>query len=156
MGMMIDRQSLQDTLDRIDAAQKAVNDATVEAFAEVGDYVTKQIRSGNLSNWNNDTGSLRSSIGYAIGKGGKMVKMSDFDVILQGSEGSRKGKALAEKLVSEYSTFDYVLVLVAGEEYAVYVEAVENRIVLSSGLLYIKKELTKTLRSKISEVLKKI
>ena len=156
MGFVISPESLKNTLKRIDEAQKAVHDAIVDAFAEVGEYVTEQIRNGSMSEWFNDTGALRSSVGYAVGKRGETVRISDFGVIMQGADGSRKGKALAERLVSEYSTFDYVLILVVGEEYAVYVEAIENKIVLSSGWLYIKKNLTKVLKQKITEALKKI
>lgn len=154
--MTIDPQSLRRTLARLDAAKEAVHDAIEDALAEVGEYVTEQIRSGNMSDWNNDTGSLRSSIGYAVGRQGKVARISGFDVVMQGSDGSRKGRSLAQGLVEDYSTFDYVLVLVAGEEYAVYVEAVDNKIVLSSGWLYIKKKLPKVLKRRIAEALNKI
>ena len=63
---------------------------------------------------------------------------------------------LAQSLASQYAHCDYTLIIVAGEEYAVYVEAVENKIVLSSGWLYIKKELPKVLRERVKQALQKI
>lgn len=156
MGFVVTSDSLKKTLDRITKAKETIHDAIVDALADVGEYLTEQIRNGNLSEWLNDTGNLRSSIGYAVGKRGKTVRISDFDVVLDGSEGSQRGKELAEKLVDDYSSYDYTLILVAGEEYAVYVEAIENKIVLSSGLLYIQKELIGILRERINEALQRI
>lgn len=156
MGIMIEQDSLKRTLARLDAAEEAVGMATEEALRSVGEYVVNQIRNGHMSNWLNDTGNLRSSVGFAVCKKGQIVSMSDFGTVLQGSEGSRKGKMLAQSLASQYAHCDYTLIIVAGEEYAVYVEAVENKIVLSSGWLYIKKELPKVLRERVKQALQKI
>lgn len=151
--MTVQKDSMQKLLSRLDAQKEAFETATVDALSQTGEYVSEQIRNGNLSNWNDDSGSLRSSVGYAVAHRGQIVRMSDFTAVLNGAEGSRKGRELVKEIASEYSTFDYVLILVAGEDYAVYVEAIENKIVLSSGWLYIKKELTNVLRQKIHEAM---
>ena len=156
MGVTVDKSSVDKLLARLQAQKEAINTAIVDALAGVGEYVSDKIRSGELSSWINDTGSLRSSVGYAVARRGKIVRMSDFATILNGSEGSRKGRERIAEAAAEYSTYDYVLIIIAGEDYAVYVEAVENKVVLSSGWLYIKKELVEILRSKVQEAMRGI
>ena len=68
------------------------------------------------------TGNLRSSIGYVISVDGQIVKSSTFDAVKEGSEGSREGKAFAEQLARQYQQ-GIVLLVVAGKEYAKYVAA---------------------------------
>ena len=53
----------------------------------------------------------------------------------QGSEGVKVGKDLAEELARRYPN-DYVLVIVAGMNYAEYVEAMDNKDVLASTELW--------------------
>ena len=52
-----------------------------------------------------------------------------------GQEGAKAGKDLAEELIKRYSN-DYVLVIVAGMNYAEYVEAMDNKDVLASTELW--------------------
>lgn len=73
----------------------------------------------NYIDW---TSNLRSSIGYAIVKDGKIIHISDFTPLKGGEEGARKGKAFLESLVSDYSN-GIALIVVAGMPYAAYVEA---------------------------------
>ena len=53
----------------------------------------------------------------------------------QGSQGVKVGKDLAEELAKRYSN-DYALVIVAGMNYAEYVEAMDNKDVLASTELW--------------------
>ena len=53
----------------------------------------------------------------------------------QGSQGVKVGKDLAEELARRYSN-DYALVIVAGMNYAEYVEAMDNKDVLASTELW--------------------
>lgn len=67
------------------------------------------------------TANLRSSIGYAVFKDGKNVTAGvGFQAVKGGAEGARKGQELANAVGSK--TKGYVLVVVAGMSYAVYVE----------------------------------
>lgn len=154
MGMKV--MNLDKTLARIDKVSEAANVVTEEVLAEVGEFVTDGIRNGSLSSWLDHTGNLRSSVGYAVIKRGDVVKMSDFGVILNGEEGSEKGKQLIFKLASEYSQYDYVLIIVAGEEYSVYVEAIESKAVLSEGLISIERNLPKLLKERMNKALASI
>lgn len=79
------------------------------------------------------TGNLRSSIGYVIVKDGKVVgrnfQLSD----KEGTDkqtGKREGEQLAMDLVKTFSK-GYVMIGVAGMKYAVFVEAMENKDVLT-------------------------
>ncbi|MBO4551409.1 MAG: hypothetical protein J5733_11825, partial [Bacteroidaceae bacterium] len=57
---------------------------------------------------------------------------------------------------AQYAQYDYVLVIVAGEEYAVYVEAIEGKAVLSEGYIYIERNLPKLLKERVKQALKSL
>lgn len=106
-------------------------------------------RSGEDS-WYDQTGNLRSSIGYAIYSYGLKQIESSFDSVLGGSEGSQKGRKMAEELASRYSD-TYALVVVAAMEYADFVEAIESKDVLASTEIYAKREVGRYLEKAIRE-----
>ena len=156
MGMKVTESSLDKTLRRFEKAPKAVENATVEVFGGVGAEVVEKIRNGELSSWDDQSGSLRSSVGGGVCCKGRIVKTVGFDTVLNGSDGARKGKELLEKLAIEYARYDVVLIIVAGEEYAVYVEAIEGKVVLSSGLLHIEHTLMRLLKERITQALRRL
>lgn len=84
------------------------------------------------------TGNLVSSTGYAIVHDGQIVSMSSFQAVPgpkgDGQEGSATGKAYVKELAMRY-TKGYALILVAGMEYASYVQELHHRDVLVSGSL---------------------
>lgn len=84
------------------------------------------------------TGNLVSSTGYAIVHDGQIVSMSSFQAVPgpkgNGQEGSATGKAYVKELAMRY-TKGYALILVAGMEYASYVQELYHRDVLLSGSL---------------------
>lgn len=79
------------------------------------------------------TGNLRSSIGYVIAKEGKILgkdfKASE-SIGTDKETGKREAEQLATDLVRTYNN-GYVLIAVAGMKYAVFVEAMENKDVVS-------------------------
>lgn len=79
------------------------------------------------------TGNLRSSIGYVIAKDGKILgkdfKASE-SIGTDKETGKREAEQLAIDLVRTYNN-GYVLIAVAGMKYAVFVEAMENKDVVS-------------------------
>ena len=111
-------------------------------------------RSGDES-WYDQTGNLRSSIGYAIYSYGTKQIESAFDSVLGGSEGSQKGKKMVADLASKYSD-TYALVVVAAMEYADYVEAIDSKDVLASTEIYAKSEVNRYLDKAIKEAEKEI
>lgn len=106
-------------------------------------------RSGEES-WFDQTGNLRSSIGYAIYSYGKKQIESAFDSVLGGQEGSGKGKKMVEDLAKRYSD-TYALVVVAAMEYAEYVEAIESKDVLASTEIWAKGEVGRYLKKALKE-----
>lgn len=92
------------------------------------------------------TGNLRSSIGYVVYRNGTPVKVN-FKIKHgpkgSGSEGYATGQSLAAEIAAKYPK-GYVLIVVAGMNYAVYVES-KNRDVLTSAEKLAEKELPKML-----------
>lgn len=84
-------------------------------------------------NYIDHTGNLRSSIGYVIVKDGSIVGRN-FQVSEQAGTdkqtGKREGEQLAMDLVRTFSK-GYVLIGVAGMKYTIFVEAMENKDVLT-------------------------
>lgn len=70
--------------------------------------------------YKDQTGNLTSSIGYVVAIDGKIVQMSSFEVVKDGEQGSKDGKAYAKELVKQNNK-GIVLIIVAGKEYASYV-----------------------------------
>lgn len=84
-------------------------------------------------NYIDHTGNLRSSIGYVIVKDGSIAGRN-FQLSEQAGTdkqtGKREGEQLAMDLVKTF-TKGYVMIGVAGMKYAVFVEAMENKDVLT-------------------------
>lgn len=118
---------------------------TVRALARLGEQCVTKVRDrSGKDSWYDRTGNLRSSVGYVIAKNGSIIQYSDFNQVKQGSEGVKEGKELAEELVKRYSN-DYVLVVVAGMNYAELVEAMDNKDVLASTDLWARDQVSKML-----------
>lgn len=97
--------------------ENAVNDARAN-----GDYL-------------DHTGNLRSSIGYTILKNGETVSTSSFDQVKQeASKAKEESTKLLEELRTKFNT-GFVLIVVAGMDYAVTVEARGRNVLSSSKLL---------------------
>ena len=120
---------------------------TIEsAFKEMGDRALAYCLSRSQeTSWHNRTGNLRSSIGYIIFKNGLKVGESGFELVGSGIKGVSEGRRFAESLKSEFPK-GFALVIVAGMEYAAYVEAIESRDVLASTDMYIEANLPSVIR----------
>lgn len=140
-------------------AHKIMDDEFKRTFAYIGEVCVKKIRSRSQSeSWIDQTGNLRSSIGYAVTEYGKQTIKSQFEVLLEGSEGSREGKKFLDSLIGQFKQ-SYALIVVAGMNYAEFVEARDNKDVLASTELWAKKEMNtylektkKRIYSRISEL----
>ena len=147
---------------RLVTSQKAIDELFVKAAKIIFDKVQYNLnylgllcikrirdRSGDES-WYDQTGNLRSSIGYAIYSYGRKQIESAFDSVLGSSEGSEKGRKMVADLASKYSD-TYALVVVAAMEYADYVEAIDSKDVLASTEIYAKSEVKRYLEKAIKE-----
>lgn len=125
----------------------------IEILQELGEMCVKRAKEIPADiGFTDQTGNLRSSIGYVIFKDGVAIRES-----YQGqSEGVNTGKALAEKVGAKYKK-GLVLVVTAGMNYAVALESgrrkkpdgtyysVPPRDVLTSAELLAKRELPRML-----------
>lgn len=103
-----------------DVQENAIQ-AAISALDYVGLECVKEART--MRKYTDQTGNLRSSTGYAVVYNGRIVKQSNFEKVKQEStEGAATGKKLVQQLASSHAD-GLVLVLVAGMDYAVYVEA---------------------------------
>ena len=142
--------------DLFEKAAKIIFDRVQYNLNYLGLLCVRRIRdrSGDDS-WYDQTGNLRSSVGYAIYSYGRKQVESTFNSILGGTEGSQKGRKMVADLANLYSD-TYALVVVAAMEYAEYVEAIESKDVLASTEIYAKNEVAKYLQKAIKEAEKEI
>lgn len=135
------QKSIQEKIKRIDQA-------IINRFTRVGEQFVIDAR--NNGSYLDQTGNLRSSIGYVVLRGGKKVAFSDFGDNSGGDgEGSGKGKKFIDKLAKYYPD-GYVLICVAGMEYAAAVESRGKDVITGSTQLAadsLKKVLTQILKN---------
>ncbi|RYF48654.1 MAG: hypothetical protein EOO39_46660 [Cytophagaceae bacterium] len=96
-----------------------------------------------LGSYRDVTGNLRSSVGYVIVVDGQVVD-ANFEVTSGGALGMSAGERYARSLASQFSA-GYVLIVVAGMNYAAKVES-RGRDVLTSAEQYCQLELPVVLK----------
>lgn len=116
----------------------------ITTLCYVGETVVNNIRLGETSSWIDRTGNLRSSIGYIVSVDGQPVQMSQFTPVKEGAEGASSGRSYALSIAGLYPR-GIALIVVAGMEYATYVEAMENKVVLAGAEIEAKKLVTEML-----------
>lgn len=113
----------------------------------VGEKCINEAR--EYGSYQDQTGNLRSSIGYIVLKDGKPIEKGGFAPTERGTkkgkDGQKEGEAFINKVISQYPS-GFVLLVVAGMKYASYVEA-RNYNVLSSAELLAEKEVPKLLKA---------
>ena len=120
---------------------------TIRALSYLGEQCIRVARDrAPQDSWFDQTGNLRSSIGYVIACNGKIIQYSDFKQVKQGSEGVAVGRNLATEIVQRYLSNKYVLVVVAGMNYAEFVEARDNKDVLATPELFAREQLPKMMQ----------
>ena len=125
------------------------NHDIIRDMCYVGEQCINQARSVN--SYKDQTGNLRSSIGYVVVEDGNIIQMSSFETVppknpKQGDKytGSEDGKSFAKELASQYPS-GICLIVVAGMKYATYVSA-KGLDVLDSAELLADKEVSKILK----------
>lgn len=122
----------------------------IESLCRVGEEAVKLAKLiPPERGFNDQTGNLRSSIGYVVVKDGKPVNVS-FGAVKGGHAGVNEGQRLALQIGSNY-TDGYALVVVAGMNYAVHVES-KGRDVLTSAEKFAEKEIAKELADLVTNV----
>ena len=72
--------------------------------------------------YKDQTGNLRSSLGYVVAVDGRVADISSFEVVKKGQEGAKTGADYARKLARKYPK-GIVLIVCAGMNYAAYVNS---------------------------------
>ena len=98
----------------------------------VGERVLNAARS--TQSYKDQTGNLRSSLGYVVVQDGEIVQASDFQPVKNGKEGVAKGQEYVRDLIRRNAE-GIVLIVVAGMNYAQYVAAKGYDVLDSSELL---------------------
>jgi hypothetical protein len=112
-----------------------------ERLVFIGEQFVKNAR--NRGAYTDQTGNLRSSIGYVILKDGVQLFISGFPKVKNGTDGSATGKKVIAEVAADFPT-GYVLIVVAGMDYAAAVEA-KGKDVLTASSLTAEKALRKAI-----------
>lgn len=105
----------------------------IDFLADTGERAVEDMRL--KGNYADRSGNLRSSVGYVVAVNGDVVRSGGFEPVSDsGRLGSVSGRAYAESIVSRYSD-KTVLILVAGMEYAEYVQDKGFNVTMSGEML---------------------
>mgnify|MGYP000866501478 CR=1 FL=1 len=138
-----------DVRKRFDAFLEEVERAEIEALEKLGEECVTHAKSiPSEVGFKDQTGNLRSSMGYVIFKNGVAIR-NNYVQVLNGSEGMKAGQQLAEQVGS--GTKGIVLVVTAGMNYATYVEA-KGRDVLASAEILAQRNLPKVLSDLVKDI----
>lgn len=136
--------------------QEIIRDEIIQILSYLGESCVKKIRDRSAQeSWIDQTGNLRSSIQYAVYEYGKETIRSSFSKILDGNKGLAEADKMLDDLASRYSD-TYALVVVAGMNYAEYVEARDNKDVLASTQLWAEGRIEKYMQSALNKATEKI
>jgi len=113
--------------ERIQRNEKVI----INTLAYVGETCIKTARIAG--NYKDQTGNLRSSIGYVIVKNGSVVFTSGFATEKRGTEGASAGKKFAGEVSGQFPK-GLVLIVVAGMKYAAHVSAMGYDVLDSAEL----------------------
>lgn len=117
----------------LDSQYKRMINALIERVVYLGEEVVKEGR--DKGSYTDRTTNLRNSIGYVVLHNGKVVKKARI---------SKLNASLVEELIPKYKK-GIVLIVVAGMNYAHYVEA-KNYDVLTSSELLAEREVPRILK----------
>lgn len=118
--------------DKLTAEAKAKLRVIANVLCNVGEQCITEARNGG--DYTDQSGNLRSSIGYAVLLNGQVIQSDHVDKVKNGDEGVTEGQKYLQSRIKKSSKKGIVLVVTAGMNYAEYVEA-KGKIVLSSAEL---------------------
>lgn len=115
----------------------AAERAMISLLTDIG--LQCMIEARTNGDYMDQTGNLRSSIGFCVLKRGRVVKQMLADSLNDGRPVSREGisesKDTLSRLAREYASEEYCVIIAAGMSYAVYVEARGKNVLTSAELL---------------------
>jgi pyrimidine deaminase RibD-like protein len=111
---------------------RRVHQALIANLIYVGEEAVKEARQHHR--YKDQTGNLRSSVGYVVVVDGEIVSESSFEQVSTGAEGSQEGRNYAERIAKQHPQ-GIALVVVAGMNYAKYVAGRGYDVLQSAELL---------------------
>lgn len=142
MGIVL--KTPQQAIERmVEEKAKVIKRTIIEALSMIGEECIRIART--QGNYTDQTGNLRSSIGFMIVQDGREVSQQGFEQVKGGSEGVKVGKRVVKEVAKEFPQHS-VLIVVAGMNYGIYVERIHNKDVLNSAKLYAKTEAKKIMQ----------
>lgn len=124
--------SLREIIDVTLQEYRKYEKVLLNIFCEAGEECIIEAKNGGT--YIDRTGNLRSSIGYAVLKDGKVIQQGQVEQTLNGKEGIVEAKKYLKRRIKAAKQEGIVLIVTAGMNYAEYVEA-RGRVVLSSAEL---------------------
>ena len=121
-------KSVPNIEEMIDTREKVL----IDTFCYVGERCIIEAREGG--NYLDQTGNLRSSIGYAVILNGKIIQMGIGDVVKTGDKGNSKGEEFLTERIKKAQKRGIQLIVTAGMNYAEYVEAKGYNVLTSAEL----------------------
>ena len=113
---------------QVKAFQERLEKATVFQLQYLGEELAKYAKDHHT--YTDQTGNLTNSIGYAVVKQGKIVT---YGGEIQPGEGAAEGLKVAQQMAANL-TNSFSLIIVAGMNYAAYVEAKGYDVILPAQL----------------------
>lgn len=152
-GVIVSRTDVKKLRDKLELGRGKLVDALVKNMCYIGEKCIEVAR--ERGDYNDITGNLRSSIGYIVLSNGT-VRQYGAPVATSGKQGDGSagvaaGNALLKKLQAEYP-YGVVLILVAGMEYAAFVENVRGKRVLIDAELEAQRLIEKLLGKMLKSV----
>lgn len=130
----------------LERGTQRIVEAYLKDLAALGDKAVADIREKSQEEgFRDSTGNLRSSIGYIVVKDGRILLRGGFERVdgprraETSVDGSQEGLNYAERLARNYPK-GYALIVVAGMDYAAFLQDVEDKDVLASGEIFLNKE----------------
>lgn len=123
----------------LNACVKITDERVYRLLAYLGEQCVNRVRDRYPEDsWNDITGNLRSSIGYIITRDGNIATKGGFKPTNAPKGNGGKGQQVGEQYAASVKPngAQMALVVVAGMEYAIYVEARNNKDVLASTQLW--------------------
>ena len=104
----------------IDSTVRKIKIEAIKMLCKVGEAGHKlAVEHGS---YQDQTGNLRSSIGWGVVQDGRLIRQGGFTRFLQGGDGAQRGRNRLQELAAQQKR-GIALIIVAGESYAIYVEA---------------------------------
>lgn len=113
---------------QVNAFQVRLEKATVFMLQYLGEELAKYAKERH--NYQDQTGNLTNSIGYAVVRQGKILTYGGEN---QPGEGAAEGLKVAQKMAATLPN-SFSLIIVAGMNYAAYVEAKGYNVILPAQL----------------------